>query len=229
PAGAHAEQAPVGHPENMCQECGGPNPVWFAPNHIWNQIVGSEAGMLCPVCFIKRADSKGLYQAGGWELVPEQAPTGQENVVHLHHAPTTPTEVLYQQTVDELRSQLKRFANPWTVEILNQQSNQWSNFCHDAPLTLADAEERERALGTENPDAKFRVVPWLNSSQRAQLSTTREIAKELAAALEHALRASASRSGGDCECGACRVGRHALAKAKDAGLLDEPGRTQPPP
>ena len=61
------------HPEETCQQCGGKNVVWFAPNDIWNAVVGSESGLLCPVCFIGLADTKGLYQGGGWMITPERA------------------------------------------------------------------------------------------------------------------------------------------------------------
>ncbi len=44
------------HPEDFCQECGRPNIVWFAPNELWNKIVGSSDGILCPTCFAKRAE-----------------------------------------------------------------------------------------------------------------------------------------------------------------------------
>lgn len=61
-------------------------------------------------------------------------------------------------------SDLARYSNPWTIEI-QSRSGSWSNFCHDAPRTLAECEEREMELREENPSARFRVVPWFNASQ----------------------------------------------------------------
>lgn len=43
------------HPEDFCQLCGGRNPVWFAPNELWNKVNGSREGILCPVCFQEKA------------------------------------------------------------------------------------------------------------------------------------------------------------------------------
>lgn len=38
-----------------CQACGRENPVWFAPSPVWNRVVGSRYGVLCPTCFLQRA------------------------------------------------------------------------------------------------------------------------------------------------------------------------------
>jgi len=52
--------------ETGCQECGGENPVWFAPHDLWNRVMGGEdckddpGGILCPVCFIRRAEMAGI-------------------------------------------------------------------------------------------------------------------------------------------------------------------------
>lgn len=44
------------HPESTCQSCGGINPVWSADNELWNKVVGSPYGILCPTCFVKKAN-----------------------------------------------------------------------------------------------------------------------------------------------------------------------------
>ena len=49
-----------GHPEDKCQECGSRNPCWSAPNELWNIVVGSPDGILCPRCFQDKADEKGI-------------------------------------------------------------------------------------------------------------------------------------------------------------------------
>ncbi len=81
--------------------------------------------------------------------------------------PTPATIAQLQGEIKRLKVDLDRYANPWTVEIRNI-SGQWHQFAHDAPITLQQAEERIEVLQSENPDATFRAVPWLNSSQ-AQL------------------------------------------------------------
>jgi hypothetical protein len=59
---------PAMHPESVCQDCGGANVVWFAPNDIWNRVVGSPNGILCPRCFIVRANRAGIDAR--WSVAP---------------------------------------------------------------------------------------------------------------------------------------------------------------
>lgn len=65
------------HPEDTCEECGGRNVVWFAPNDLWNRVMrGGDRGapdvleIVCPVCFIRRAEAAGV-EATGWLVQPE--------------------------------------------------------------------------------------------------------------------------------------------------------------
>lgn len=58
-------------PESMCERCKGPNVVWFAPNDLWNRVA-PELGILCPICFIREAESKGIVPTG-WMLTEEVA------------------------------------------------------------------------------------------------------------------------------------------------------------
>jgi hypothetical protein len=97
----------------------------------------------------------------------------------------------YGCLVAEKEQIIQRLQNPHIVEILNQMTGYWTDFCHDAPLTLAAAEERERELQAQNPEAKFRVVPWFNSTQRqvvnelrSQLMQERTLSDKLAEALQ---------------------------------------------
>jgi hypothetical protein len=47
--------------EKTCQECGGGNPSWHAPNELWNQVTGHPPGLIiCPSCFERRAEAMGL-------------------------------------------------------------------------------------------------------------------------------------------------------------------------
>jgi hypothetical protein len=72
--------APVGASENACQDCGVDNPVWFAPNELWNRVMGGPdahddpGGYLCPVCFIVHAKAAGIDPTG-WFLTEEQLDT----------------------------------------------------------------------------------------------------------------------------------------------------------
>jgi hypothetical protein len=57
------------HPEATCERCGGPNVVWFAPNDLWNRVVGSPNGILCPTCFIRAAEASGVEAV--WRVTPD--------------------------------------------------------------------------------------------------------------------------------------------------------------
>lgn len=57
------------HPEDKCGKCGGLNPVWFAPNNIWDRVTDSASGILCPNCFTESAADAGIDPV--WMLVPE--------------------------------------------------------------------------------------------------------------------------------------------------------------
>ena len=40
------------HPEDFCNDCKNPNPVWSAPNELWNKLC-DRGEIICPVCFQK--------------------------------------------------------------------------------------------------------------------------------------------------------------------------------
>lgn len=48
------------HPEDKCQECGAPNPLWYGENGLFNEVNGSPAGIICPMCFQDKATEKGI-------------------------------------------------------------------------------------------------------------------------------------------------------------------------
>lgn len=75
-------------------------------------------------------------------------------------------EMLTREGFDSVCLELRRFSNPWTIE-LRKTDGIWTPFCYDAPLTLADAEKRveEYAADPTTARATFRVIPWLNNSQ----------------------------------------------------------------
>jgi hypothetical protein len=62
--------------ETVCDECGGPNPVWFAPSQTWNLVMGGPdakgdpGGFLCPTCFIRKAEAGGIVPTA-WTVAPE--------------------------------------------------------------------------------------------------------------------------------------------------------------
>lgn len=64
------------HPEAICDSCGRRNVVWFTPSCYWNPVARTDAGdpMLCPTCFIQRAESAFPNQA--WMVTPEFSDEG---------------------------------------------------------------------------------------------------------------------------------------------------------
>jgi hypothetical protein len=58
--------------DTRCQQCGRENPVWFAPNDVWNRVVPVVSGVLCPNCFMLR--DKGTT----WIVSPEDQPSPKE-------------------------------------------------------------------------------------------------------------------------------------------------------
>lgn len=59
--------------DRYCSDCGGLNPVWHAPNVMWNRVMGGPCaqgdpgGVVCPSCFIRRAERAGFAPAS-WLL-----------------------------------------------------------------------------------------------------------------------------------------------------------------
>lgn len=63
--------------DGPCQDCRTPDNIgWFAPNVVWNHVMGGPeamgdpGGIICIPCFVKRTDAAGLAPTG-WQLVPE--------------------------------------------------------------------------------------------------------------------------------------------------------------
>lgn len=60
----------AGECEGICQNCHQAYGVWFVPNEVWNEVIAERVGMLCPNCFINRAERQG-FKTTGWKLAPE--------------------------------------------------------------------------------------------------------------------------------------------------------------
>jgi hypothetical protein len=79
------------HSEDVCMCCGGHNPTWFAPNILWNLVIGGPearddpGGFYCPNCFIARAEAAGIVPTV-WFVSPEVA-NGQEDQSRKNEAP----------------------------------------------------------------------------------------------------------------------------------------------
>ncbi len=59
------------HPEDYCHECGRPNITWFAQNDLWNRVMSERGCIVCPICFVKKAEEQGIAPRteGSWELI----------------------------------------------------------------------------------------------------------------------------------------------------------------
>lgn len=103
-----------------------------------------------------------------------------------------------------------RFSNPWTVQIWNHRTVSWAEFCVEAPVTLAEAEDRvdNYAKNPMTRRATFRAVPWLNSSQRQHTQSEAASAKAHAGKQE-SLQMKISKTAWACEaCGGSGVVEH---------------------
>jgi len=52
-----------------CQDCGRRYVLWRAPDDLYAEVHGSGSGLLCPACFSRQADAKGVtvcFAAGRW-------------------------------------------------------------------------------------------------------------------------------------------------------------------
>jgi hypothetical protein len=64
-----------------CDDCGRANPVWFAPSPLWNLVVGGPdatddpGGIVCPICFIEKAEAAGIMPSDGAWLLTNEAPS----------------------------------------------------------------------------------------------------------------------------------------------------------
>ena len=58
------------HPEEICQKCARPNITWYTSNALWNRVIEDKPAILCPVCFVKAAEEKGVKPTG-WFLTEE--------------------------------------------------------------------------------------------------------------------------------------------------------------
>jgi hypothetical protein len=73
--------------DGLCEDCGRRVPVWFAPNALWNRVKGGPeatddpGGLLCPCCFIRRAETTGVAPTA-WVLSPE-APAPDDPVERI--------------------------------------------------------------------------------------------------------------------------------------------------
>lgn len=68
------------HGDRKCDACHRANPVWFAPSPLWNIVIGGPeatddpGGVLCPICFIEKAEAAGIMPAtGAWLVTKEPA------------------------------------------------------------------------------------------------------------------------------------------------------------
>lgn len=72
---------------DICMDCGGHNPVWFAPNDLWNLVIGGPdakgdpGGFYCPNCFIVRAETAGVVPTA-WKLELEPPTPKEKDTPH---------------------------------------------------------------------------------------------------------------------------------------------------
>lgn len=62
-----------GHEGEICNLCGRRYPTftWWADSELWDRVVGDRYGLLCPRCFARLADEKGMWVC--WTALPHDA------------------------------------------------------------------------------------------------------------------------------------------------------------
>jgi len=69
-----APEKPVLAGDRLCGACMAANPIWFTDSPLWNRVVGGPrakgdpGGVLCPACFMARADHALGEQV--WTVLP---------------------------------------------------------------------------------------------------------------------------------------------------------------
>ena len=57
------------HGDGPCEDCGtAENIIWFTDNVFWNAVMPND-GILCILCFAKRAEAVG-YRPQSWRVLP---------------------------------------------------------------------------------------------------------------------------------------------------------------
>lgn len=62
-------------PEDTCDDCGRPNTRWWVDSGLWNHVIRpqgetADEPMLCPVCFVVRAE-RVIVAPPSWQLLPD--------------------------------------------------------------------------------------------------------------------------------------------------------------
>lgn len=97
--------------EDICQDCGGDNPVWFAPNELWNEVVDpNKVHFLCPVCFIKRAEA--IRKRRAWSVKPEVVEEGSSMESQANNRSVPQTSPRSTESIDDKIYELAK----WIVE-----------------------------------------------------------------------------------------------------------------
>lgn len=113
------------HPEATCQDCNGPNIVWFAANGLWNRVMGGPDGVVCPGCFVRRAEGMGVNRHA-WELRQEEFWTSVKD----REPPIG--EVVF----------VVMFTAPPAYHVMARGGGNWKHVTHWAPIPTVSSEER---------------------------------------------------------------------------------------
>lgn len=58
--------------EGICDDCARPYTIWYADNDLWNAVMPDNRGMLCPTCFLIRAEPVTEFARITWPEVPSR-------------------------------------------------------------------------------------------------------------------------------------------------------------
>lgn len=106
--------------ESICQVCDGINPVWFAPNELWNKVMrypdgreeSEKINFICPNCFIQEAIKLELAPRV-WRL-SEADETGNDLADERRNAKNSAANPQESPTPSSLREQIRTIKLPKT-------------------------------------------------------------------------------------------------------------------
>lgn len=100
------------HPEDFCKKCRKENPVWFAPNELWNKYHG-EFSILCPNCFTFLAGKEQTIVVTREDITEKELSTLRAELEYARNLPTLANWASkadsYKQQITKLHTALEKY------------------------------------------------------------------------------------------------------------------------
>ena len=117
------EEVGEGHPEYRCGLCGNANnPTWYAPNELWNEVMGSPNGIICPKCFQDKAQAKGITTIGKVIRLDDDHPDTAERLREGEEVENLIVDI--EEARDVLRALFINEGKPHTIELVGEMNRE---------------------------------------------------------------------------------------------------------